>query len=387
MDAAGEQSGKCVSDVDKTDETKEESPPVEENNAVEKHPDGSGDAAAQSESDDDVRKLFVGGLNWETTSEDLQSYFSQWGNVTRCIIKIDRFTGNSRGFGFVTFENEDSVNKVLSVPEHKLMGKRIDPKRAKPSREAMKKIFVGGIDPELTEERIKEYFGQFGQVESLDLPFDLQKGKRKHYIFVSFTTEAAARKAIAKERQEIHGRLCDVRVAVTKDQANKNKSKYMKCLGYIDPAYTAYAPYPYGDYSSAYASLDPYAYGGYYGCYDYFGAAANPSTATGGYGIYPNYATNSALFRGQYGAGRSNNTHHPHHNAAAPSTAPNSHYQNSAAAAVAAAAPGGAGGGAGAMGYPATAPVTTNSSSHWNPVESSAPSVPTFDYAATAPHP
>lgn len=58
----------------------------------------------------------------------------------------------------------------------------------------------------------------------------------------------------------------------------------MKCLGYIDPAYAAYAPYPYGDYSSAYASLDPYAYGGYYGCYDYFGAAANPSTATGGYG-------------------------------------------------------------------------------------------------------
>lgn len=104
-------------------------------------------------------------------------------------------------------------------------------------------------------------------------------------------------------------------------------------------------------------------------------------------GIYANYATNSALFRGQYGAGRSNNTHHPHHNAAAPSAAPNSHYQNSAAAAVAAAAPGGPGAGAGAMGYPATAAAASNSSSHWNPVESSAPSVPTFDYAATAPHP
>ena len=95
-------------------------------------------------------------------------YFSQWGNVTRCIIKVDRFTGNSRGFGFVTFENEESVNKVLSVPEHKLMGKRIDPKRAKPSREVMKKIFVGGIDPELSEESIKEYFSQFGQVRFYD---------------------------------------------------------------------------------------------------------------------------------------------------------------------------------------------------------------------------
>lgn len=60
----------------------------------------------------------------------------------------------------------------------------------------------------------------------------------------------------------------------------------MKCLGYIDPAYAAYAPYPYGDYTNPYAGLDPYTYGGYYGCYDYFGAAAaaNPTAATGGYG-------------------------------------------------------------------------------------------------------
>lgn len=55
MDAAGELSGKCVADVEKVDEIKEESPLAEENNAVEKHPDGSGDAVAQSESDDDVR--------------------------------------------------------------------------------------------------------------------------------------------------------------------------------------------------------------------------------------------------------------------------------------------------------------------------------------------
>lgn len=44
----------------------------------------------------------------------------------------------------------------------------------------------------------------------------MQKGKRKHYIFVSFTTEAAARKAIAKERQEIHGRLVGFWTTVVK---------------------------------------------------------------------------------------------------------------------------------------------------------------------------
>ncbi|CAH8589805.1 unnamed protein product [Schistosoma bovis] len=180
-------------------------------------PTNGADDSVTDENDDDSRyfyyylfsvdrKLFVGGLSWETNENDLKEYFSRWGKVTQCIIKLDRFTGNSRGFGFVTLENEDCVSKVLSVPEHWLKNKKIDPKKAKPSREPLKKIFVGGIDPEVTEDQIREYFSSFGKVESLDLPYDTQKGKRKHYIFVSFSTEAAAKKAISKERQDIFGR-------------------------------------------------------------------------------------------------------------------------------------------------------------------------------------
>lgn len=61
----------------------------------------------------------------------------------------------------------------------------------------------------------------------------------------------------------------------------------MKCMGFVDPTYAAFAAYPYGDYPNAFATLDPYTYSGYYGCYDYFGpAAANPSAATSGYGRF-----------------------------------------------------------------------------------------------------
>lgn len=66
-----------------------------------------------------------------------------------------------------------------------------------------------------------EYFGAFGKVESLELPFDTLRGERNHYIFVSFAIETAARKAISQKRREIFGHQCVVRVAVTREQANR----------------------------------------------------------------------------------------------------------------------------------------------------------------------
>ncbi|TPP60885.1 Heterogeneous nuclear ribonucleoprotein A/B [Fasciola gigantica] len=280
---ADEKDDNCVGDNEVLDQENENID--QPSDCAQKPSNGSGDTPGD-DSDDDSRKLFVGGLSWETTESDLKEYFSRWGRVTQCIIKLDRYTGASRGFGFVTLENEDCVNKVLSVPEHWLKNKKIDPKKAKPSREPFRKVFVGGIDPDVTEDQIREYFGAFGKVESLDLPFDTLKGKRKHYIFVSFATEAAARKAISKERQEIFGRQCDVRVAVTREQANRQK--VMKHWSNICETY-AYPFSSYGECPSAYSGFDPYGYG-YYG-YDYYGNAA-AAAAAAGYGAFPGVQTN-----------------------------------------------------------------------------------------------
>ncbi|THD22040.1 Heterogeneous nuclear ribonucleoprotein A/B [Fasciola hepatica] len=228
---ADEKDDDCVGDNEVLDQENENID--QPSDCAQKPSNGSGDTPGD-DSDDDSRKLFVGGLSWETTESDLKEYFSRWGRVTQCIIKLDRYTGASRGFGFVTLENEDCVNKV----------------------------------------------------ESLDLPFDTLKGKRKHYIFVSFATEAAARKAISKERQEIFGRQCDVRVAVTREQANRQK--VMKHWSNICETY-AYPFSSYGECPSAYSGFDPYGYG-YYG-YDYYGNAA-AAAAAAGYGAFPGMQTN-----------------------------------------------------------------------------------------------
>lgn len=55
--------------------------------------------------------------------------------------------------------------KVLEQKEHKLDGRVIDPKRALAiKKEPVKKIFVGGLNPETAKEVIEEYFGAFGEV-------------------------------------------------------------------------------------------------------------------------------------------------------------------------------------------------------------------------------
>ena len=54
-------------------------------------------------------KLFVGGLAWATRDDDLYNAFGQYGEVTDARVVMDRDTGRSRGFGFVTFANADDA--------------------------------------------------------------------------------------------------------------------------------------------------------------------------------------------------------------------------------------------------------------------------------------
>ena len=60
-----------------------------------------------------VKKVFVGGVKDSVSDEDLQMYFSSFGNVQAVEMITDRETGRKRGFGFITFDDCDSVDKIV----------------------------------------------------------------------------------------------------------------------------------------------------------------------------------------------------------------------------------------------------------------------------------
>ena len=62
-----------------------------------------------------AKKLFVGGLPYATTDDELKSHFAQAGNVLSAQIVMDRMTGRSKGFGFVEMESDDEAAKAIEM--------------------------------------------------------------------------------------------------------------------------------------------------------------------------------------------------------------------------------------------------------------------------------
>jgi cold-inducible RNA-binding protein len=62
-----------------------------------------------------AKKLYVGNISWTTTETELQTKFSEFGSVEEVIIIRDKISGRSKGFGFVTFANDEEADAAIST--------------------------------------------------------------------------------------------------------------------------------------------------------------------------------------------------------------------------------------------------------------------------------
>uniref|UniRef100_A0A8C2QJV5 RRM domain-containing protein n=1 Tax=Cricetulus griseus TaxID=10029 RepID=A0A8C2QJV5_CRIGR len=145
-----------------------------------------------------LRKLFIGGLSFETTDDSLSEHFEKWGPLTDCVVMRDPQTKRSRGFGF--------VDAALCAQSHKFDGRVVEPKRAV-SREGsvkpgthltVKKIFVGGIKEDTEEYNLRDYFEKYGKIETIE----------RGFAFVTFDDHDKVDKIVVQKYHTINGHNC-----------------------------------------------------------------------------------------------------------------------------------------------------------------------------------
>jgi len=84
-----------------------------------------------------TNKLYVGNLSYDTTEEELKDFLSQKGVEAKTVtLIIDRYTGRSKGFGFVEVESEDVLKQAVELLNgQELSGRKLTVNKAKPPAE------------------------------------------------------------------------------------------------------------------------------------------------------------------------------------------------------------------------------------------------------------
>jgi RNA recognition motif-containing protein len=72
-----------------------------------------------------LNRIFVGNLPWTVGHQELRHYFAEFGHINSAMVVFDKNTGMSRGYGFVTFGNQNGVSNAINKQNHVLEGNNL----------------------------------------------------------------------------------------------------------------------------------------------------------------------------------------------------------------------------------------------------------------------
>merc|ERR1719319_2070826 len=183
-----------------------------------------------------------------------------------------RDTKRSRGFGFVTYAEIEQVDACQTARPHTIDGTKVETKRATPrddsgpgSGQTVCKIFLGGLKDGVSDDDLREYFGEFGAVIQVEQMTDKATGRKRGFGFIEFDDYDPVDKLMIKwNNHMVNGYKIDVKKAVSKSDMNNGGG--------------GGGPAPWGGQDNGYG-------GGYGGGQDNFGGGyGGPPRGGGGYG-------------------------------------------------------------------------------------------------------
>ncbi|KAI5084580.1 hypothetical protein GOP47_0000749 [Adiantum capillus-veneris] len=249
------------------------------------------------------RKIFVRGLGWDTNTHTLRTTFSEFGELEEAIAIMDKMTGKSRGFGFVTYKHMDGALNAL-----KERSKRIDGRMAvcqlasdgagssQPAQDlALRKIYVGNVPMDWPVDRMLSIFSEYGEIEEGPLGLDKQVGKSRGFALFIYKSSESARRALEEPVKNIGGHqlFCKLASEGARQRFNMHGQPEMSDMGMGQPGNAGPPPanMPYGG---------PQYGGGPQGMMSQgvpYGQPANPAMNTGlntalGHGMNPSMHPN-----------------------------------------------------------------------------------------------
>ncbi|XP_009800639.1 UBP1-associated protein 2C [Nicotiana tabacum] len=277
-----------------------------------------------------LRKLFVRGLAWNTTSETLCAAFTEHGEIEEGAVITDKVTGVSRGYGFITYKDVESAQMALKAPSKMIDGRMAVCNLAceglssttVTADQAQRKLYIGGLSSDTTSEMLLSFFSRHGEIEEGSVAYNKDTKTSRGFGFVTYKTVEGAKKALNDPQRILGGRNLTVKLAdnhkgkVTQSQvratmvpmsmplapgypqAQKTHSGPAAPVGYGYPqAMAAYtnstyssqpAAYTNSTYSSQPGAAPPYS-GQAQFPYPQYPVKQEPQTTPASFGGYPYY--------------------------------------------------------------------------------------------------
>ncbi|XP_020598108.1 RNA-binding protein 39-like [Phalaenopsis equestris] len=170
---------------------------------------------AEADPERDQRTVFAYQMPLKATERDVYEFFSKVGKVRDVRLIMDRNSRRSKGVGYIEFYDAMSVPMAIALSGHQLLGQPVMVKPSEAEKNLVqsntsgalgaagaRKIYVGNLHFNITEDLLRQVFEPFGHVELVQLPLDPETGHCRGYGFIQFSQVE-----YAKAAQSLNGKL------------------------------------------------------------------------------------------------------------------------------------------------------------------------------------
>ncbi|EYU35639.1 hypothetical protein ABFS82_10G143900 [Erythranthe guttata] len=190
-----------------------------------------------ADADPTHRNIFVRGLGWDATSDQLVDTFKPYGEIEESKLIMDKATGRAKGYAFVRFKTRAAAKKALKVTQKKVGSKTVTCQLAStgvPAGDAVsdvgsRKIYIGNVGPHVSPDGLKSFFERFGEIEEGPFGVDPVTGKFRGFAMITYKSLEGYKKVMEEPIKVFDN--CQLHCKKFVDNFNKNNAPAQNNVG------------------------------------------------------------------------------------------------------------------------------------------------------------